>query len=252
MSDITVSIIAEQMGKDLENLAPQVEAELNHAVESLANAAYAAIIAKIQSMDLDPKNRADYLKGLDFVSLNKSSWLISLDGDWANKLEKGFESYSIKDELLKSEKTVQVGSRAGKPWVRVSKDGNKYAAVPFQHRPHGGKSPSLASEIKKIMVANRSGEMQSMSKIFKDSFGKPIHGEVARVKEVPNNPNLSGLVKYQQVGKNGKVSSIYMTYRMVSENSDGWQHPGFEGYQLFKEAEDYVETELKNILSTLL
>jgi len=252
--DIEVKLIAEELGKSLKNIAPQVQAELEQAVGNLANAAYAAMVAKVQGMSLDPKNRQAYLKALKFENLGDATWLIYLDGEWAQKLEEGFGAYSIKDQLLKSTKTVEVGSRSGQPWVRKSKKGSKYAAVPFEHKPFSGEkmAGNLADDISKILVKNRMGEDQPITKIFKDLEGKPIAGKVAVGGEHPTNPNLTGLTKYQSVSDSGKVSSIYMTYRMVSENSTGWTHPGHGGYQLFKEAEEYVQTELKNILNTLL
>lgn len=251
--DIEVKFIADQLGKDLANIAPQVQAELEQAVGNLAQAAYSAIVAKVQGMSMDPKNRQDYLRALKFQDLGDATWLIFLDGDWASKLEEGFGSYSIKDVLLKSTKTVEVGSRAGLPWVRKSKDGTKFAAVPFEHKPFSGEkmAGNLGDDIKKILAKNRAGVEQPITEIFRDLGGKPIQGKVATANNV-GVPNLEGLTKYQFVHESGKVSSVYMTYRIVSENSPGWQHPGHKGYQLFKEAEQYVETELKNILNTLL
>lgn len=251
--DIEIKMIADQLGKSLENMAPQVEAELHAAVENLANAAYAAMVSKIQSMSMDPKNRQDYLKALKFQDLGDSTWLIYLDGEWATKLEEGYGPYSIKDALLASEKVVGVGSRSGQPWVRKRKDGKKFAAVPFEHKPMSGEKMSgdLSQDIKSILVKNRAGKEQAITKIFKDLEGKPLSGKVA-VGGKHENPNLSGLTKYQFVHPSGKVSSVYMTFRIVSEDSQGWQHPGHPGYQLFEEAEKYVQGELKNILNTLL
>jgi hypothetical protein len=107
--------------------------------------------------------------------------------------------------------------------------------------------------------------MQSITKTFEDISGKPIAGKVATASEADIDmaamahergdakwKNLEGLTKYQHVSDSGKVSSIYMTYRMVGEDSKGWVHPGHKGYQLFKEAEEYVNAELKNILKTIL
>lgn len=252
--DLELKLIADQLGKDLENLAPQIESELQKAIESIANTVYASMIAKVQSMNLDPKNRADYLRALKFENLGEGTFLIYLDGSRAQTLEDGHESYSIKDALLKSDKIVQVGSRSGLPWVRTSKANKKYAAVPFEHHPFSGHKASgnLGEDIKKLLVRNRAGKDQPITKIFKDLGDKPIHGKVATVGKVEDQPNLSGLTKYQFVHDSGKVSSIYMTYRMVSEDSTGWQHPGSDGYQLFKEAEEYVENEMKNVLQTLL
>ena len=251
--DIEVKLIADQLGKSLENIVPQVQAELEQAVENLANAAYAAIISRVQGMSMDPKNRADYLRALKFQDLGDATWLIYLDGDWPKKLEEGFGAYNIKDVLLKSTKTVEVGSRAGQPWVRKNKDGKKFAVVPFEHKPFSGEkmAGNIGEDIKKILVKNRAGEDQPITKIFKDLDGKAIHGKVATAQNV-GVPNLEGLTKYQFVHDSGKVSSMYMTFRIVSEESTGWKHPGHSGYSLFKEAETYVESELKNIINTLL
>lgn len=253
MADISLKVKAEALGKSMENLAPQVEEEINSAVKNLATAAYTAMTAKIQSMSMNVKNRKDYLSALKFKDLGDDSYLIYLDGDWANKLENGFGSYSIREMLLKSQKIVGVGKRAGEPWVRKAKDGHKYAAVPFEHKPHAGATGDLAADIKAMMVKGSNGQVQSMSKIFKNAEGKPINGKVASA--LPGDTpvaNLQGLTKYQSVSPTGKVSSIYMTYRMVSENGKDWIHPGHKGYLLFKEAEEYVEKEMDNILNTLL
>lgn len=253
MSDISLKIRAEALGKSLENLAPQVEAEINQAVQNLANAAYTAMVAQIQARSMSEKNRKDYLKGLKFQALGNDEYLIYLDGEWANKLEKGFGSYSIRDVLLKSTKIVGVGKRAGEPWVRTAKDGHKYAAVPFEHKPHVNPSGDLASDIKKMMAKGVNGQVQSISKVFKNAEGKPISGKVATVaKGDAPHPNLEGLTKYQHVHSSGRVSSVYMTYRMVSEAGKDWIHPGHDGYQMFKEAQDYVEKEMDNIINTLL
>lgn len=250
MSDISFKVKAEALGKQLENISNLVEEEINEAVKNLAHAAYANITAKLQQMNVNSNNRKDYLKGLDFEDIGDDSYLITLDGDWANKLEKGFGAYSIRDVLLKSSKIVGVGKRSGEPWVRKAKDGHKYAAVPFEHK-RSNPTGDLAKDIKNLMGTGISGAVQPISKIFKNPDDKPIHGKVATVKDAEN-PRLKGLVKYQYVHESGRVSSLYMTYRMVSENGKDWTHPGFHGYHLFKEAQDFVEKEMDNIIKTLL
>lgn len=253
MSDISFKIRAEQLGKQMENLAPQVEEEINQAVKNLAHAAYTSMTAKVQSMSISDKSRKDYLKALKFQNLGDDSYLIYLDGEWANKLEQGYGSYSIRDALLKSKKIVGVGSRSGESWVRTAKDGHKYAAVPFEHKPHANPTGDLGRDIKNLMAKGVNGQVQSIGTVFKNAEGKPISGKVATVsKSDATTPNLAGLTKYQHVGAGGKVSSVYMTYRMVSENGKDWVHPGSNGYQLFKEAEEYVQKEMDNIIQILL
>lgn len=253
MSDISLKVRAEALGKDIEKLAPQVEEELNQAVKNLAQAAYTAMTARVQKMSMNEKNRKDYLKGLKFSDLGDDSYLIFLEGDWANKLEKGFGSYSIREQLLKSQKIVQVGSRAGEKWVRTAKDGHKWAVVPFEHKPHANPTGDLAKDIKNLMVKGVNGQTQSLDKIFKSPDGKPLSGKVATVgNDEGIAKNLQGLVKYQYVSPSGKASSVYMTYRAVSEAGKDWVHPGHDGYQLFKEAQDFVEKEMDNIILTLI
>ncbi|SRR6266481_261694 len=249
MADLSLKIKAEKLGKSLENLAPLVEEEINNAIKNLANAAYTSMISQIQNMNLDPRNRKDYLSGLKFNKLGNDSYLISLDNAWANKLENGFGGYSIRDELLKSKKIVGVGSRSGLPWVRTAKDGHKYAAVPMRHRVSSGKTGDLGEEIKKMYAQNAKGESQKLTKIFKDVDGNPIKGKVATV---GGEGNLAGLTKFQSISDSGKVSSLYLTFRMVSETGKDWVSKGKKGYHLFKKAEDYVDKEMDNIIATLL
>lgn len=255
MSDIDVKLMAEELGKSIEDLSEKVEQELHAAIENVAQAAHASMIARVQGWSMDPKNRQDYLRALQYAKIDDSSYLIYLDGEWPKKLEEGYPGYSIKDKLLASQKRVKVGSRAGEPWVRTSKEGKKYAAVPFEHKPFSGENSSgnLADDIKKLVAQNMAGKKQSILETFNDLEGRPLTGKVATVsKNSTDVKNLKGLTKYQHVSDSGKVSSIYMTYRMVHQDSPGWQHPGHKGYQLFKQAEEYVERELENIIKTIL
>lgn len=251
MADLSIRISAQKLGKSLENLSKEVEEGIQGAVKNLANTAYASMVAQVQASSMSPTNRQDMLRGLQFMDLGDNTYLIYLDGDWANKLEDGFGSYSIKDELLKSKKKVAVGERAGQDWVRKSKAGKKYAAVPFEHKPYAAQAGDLDSEIKKMKAFNRQGEMQDITQTFFDNFGKPIAGKVASVKNA-DHPFLQGLTKYQHVSESGNVSSIYMTYRMVHQDSPGWQHPGFGGFHFFDKAEQEIEKELENIVKAFL
>ena len=126
--------------------------------------------------------------------------------------------------------------------------------MPFEHKPFSGEkfnSGDLAEEIKKLVSINDRGKKQLLTRTFKDLDGNAIAGKVATITKHAN-PMLSGLTKFQHVGDSGRVSSIYMTFRMVHSDSTGWQSPGFKGYNLFKSAEEYVEKQLANILETLL
>lgn len=251
MSDINIKIKAEELGKSIENLAPDVEAEFDAAVKNLAEAAYAQMVAQVQAQTSNPKNRQDYLRGLKFMELGSNDFLIYLEGDWANKLEDGFPAYDMKKQLLSSTKKT----RSGEPWVKTSKAGKKYASVPFEKKPFS-RDPAmqdLSQKLKQITVENMQGVDQKLTQIFKNAEGKAIQGKVATIKPGDGVPNeLVGVSKYQQVSPTGSVSSVYMAFRTVHEDSDGWQHPGHPGYNLFKQAEEFVESELENIINTVL
>lgn len=257
MADINVKIRAAALGKSLENLAADVQEEFDSAIRDTANAAYASIVAKAQQ-ELN-STRQDYLRGLNFEDLGNNTYLIVLEGDFANALEKGYSGFDVREGMLNSEKIVGVGPRSGQPWVQTGKDGKKFAHVPFEHRPHS-KAPQAADlnqAIKKLTAMNRSGMEQKLTKVFKDASGKPLEGRVASVKKVDGFPQLDGIAKYQKIYKNestGKetVQSIYMTFRTVSENGDSWRHPGFAGLHAFDEAEKWVEEQIDNIIKVLI
>ena len=252
MGDLNISFIAAELGKSLEEASERVIQELNQAVEDLASAAYANISAHIQASQASQQNKQNYLKSLKFEKLGNNSYVIFLEGDWPNKLEEGFGAYDMKETLLKSKKIVGVGPRSGQPWVQTNAEGKKFASVPFEHRPYAAKTGELAADIKTLFAKNRQGKEQKITKTFTDEFGQPIAGKVATASGKGIPPNLQNLTKYQHISEKGRVSSLYMTFRRISEDSSGWQHPGFAGYGYFEKVEQEIERELENILKTLL
>ena len=259
---IDLNIKADDLGLSFENLSSAMESEFNQAISDVAHMVHANIVAKATT-ELSGL-RQDYLKGLSFDKIGENSYVIGLEGEWANKIESGFPSYSIRDAMMKSQKNVEVGSRAGQPWVQRSQaeDNHKYAHVPFEHKPFSkeSKSQNLADAIKKLQARNMSGAKQKLTQIFKDPSGKALQGKVASVKTAEVNgvhyKDLDGLVKYQKTYKNKKgketTQSIYMTYRTVSEVGKDWKHPGYDGLGAFPEAEQAAEAAIDRILKMFL
>lgn len=247
--------------KSLENIAPQVEAELNSAIKDLAYATYASIVAKAQA-DLPFKKQA-YLNSLQFTALDDNSFLISLEGDFANSMESGFPAHDMVISMLKSTKTVDIGSRSGLPWVQNTKPGSKgemphkFAHVPMQRSgvsaPEG--TNNMADAIRQITAVNARGRKQKITSLFKDLEGNPMQGRVAVGRS--DNPLLNNLVKYQKTSKNeetGKTrtTSTYINYRTISENGKPWVNPGYSGLGAFSEAEKDIQQQIDNIIKTLL
>lgn len=243
-----------KLGKSLESVESSLEEETNRAIKDLAFAAYSKIIAKAQA-ELN-STRQDYIKNVQFQELSDNTFLISLEGDWAAALEDGFPSYNLTEKLLKSKKTVEIGSRSGNPWVQESKKGNKFAHVPIQRNPFtkAPKGANMVEAIQQMTAMNAQGRKQKITKIFTDSQGMPLEGKVAIGKS--ENPLYNQLVKYQKIYKNdaGKetVQSIYINFRTISEAGKPWIHPGYTGIHAFDDAEKYIIQQIDNIISNLL
>ena len=251
MADFNVKIRAEELGKAFAEIGEQLEQELNGAVADLAHGAYAKIAADAQAGISNSEFRQEYIKGLQINEIGNGAWLVTLDGTWANKLEEGYDGYDMKNTLLSSNKTVSVGPRAGQPWVQRNQEGGKFAHVPIQKTPTSKEAgKNLEQDIQKVMATNADGRRQRINKVFRDATGKPIEGKVAS--GVSDNPLINKITKYQKVGKSGTVSSTYINFRTIGENSSGWRHPGHDGYKFFEQAEEWVAAELDNIIETLL
>ncbi len=251
-TEIDIQIVIDDT-KVPEKMTDKVDEIMQQAIKDVAQGAYANIIAQAQAGL--KSTRQDYLKGLSFTKLSDNEYLITLDGTFANALETGFAPYDMREKMLQSKKIVEIGPRSGEPWVQQGKKG-KFAHVPFQQQPFS-KAPEaqdMAQLIKKVEVTNARGRKQKITSIFKDISGKALEGEVARA---PKGSDLAGLVKYQKIYENAKTGKkrtegIYILYRTISENSPGWQHPGFSGLLAFSKTEEWVRKELENILKSFL
>lgn len=250
--DISIDIESGDLKNELENLSEELEAELKEQIKTTAHAAYAHIMAEAQSKLTSA--RPDYIKALSFDQIG-DDFIISLEGNWPEMLEEGFGAFDLRETLLTSTKTVKVGQRAGNPWVRTSKEGHRYAAVPYSHQPFStAPGNDLASALRQLRAKNQEGSNQLLTRVFKDPMGRPLEGKVATVKKA-GHPLLDGIVKYQKNYKNKKgkntTQSLYVTYRMITENPEkvqNWIHPGYGGLHAFDDAERFVREEIAKII----
>ena len=255
MADINIHIQAEALGLSLEGIGKELEAQIKQAVSDLATASYNAMVAQAQEEFGNARERQEYLRSLKIDTIGPDTYMIHLDGEWANRLENGAPSTAMNPIMLASSKIVQIGSRAGKPWVRRAKDGHKYAAVPMEHKPFSKEKNNMAmgKAIQGIMTKNASGSLQKITQIFKDIDGNPVIGKAAVATEVDTPiANLQGLTKYQYQSESGKMSSVYMTYRTISEIGKTWMTAARPGHYIFEDAEKEIRTQMDNILRTLL
>jgi len=250
MSNLSIKLASSKLGKSLEGLSQKLEAELNQAVGDLANVAFASMQAQIQKMK-SGTNKDSMKSALEFINLGSNAFLITLSDPLAKKLDDGYPGFDMKSGMLNSNSKVSKGSRKGQNWVQRSEDGTKYAYVPFDQtavvkKPTG----DLMADIKALSAVNRQGKQQKLTSLFKDDFGRPVQGKVAVA--TSDNSKLNQMTKFQHTDESGKTFSMYMTWRVISEKSNGWRHPGFKGYKIFEQVENWVGQELDKIVKELL
>lgn len=256
MADFDLYTLAEELGKEITFIAQEVITEVEASIKELAHTAYSSILVGIQDHSTSPEQRKQYEDALSITPI-PNGYIITLDAPQASKLEDGQDKFDLKPGMLASTKTVSAGSRAGQPWVQKGAEGQRYARVPFPKKASVLEKPSgnLINDIKQLTAQNLKGRKQKLTRTFKDLSGRPVSGFAASVKpDAATHPHLQGVVKYQTLGKEDRVSSSYIVFRTVSDNSpeESWQHKRKQGFGLFLEAEKYVQQELERIVETLL
>lgn len=214
-----------------------------------------------------------YRDAISFNKVSENQCELKLDGS-ASHLELGYPAYDMKPGMLNSTAIVKIGKRAGQAWVRKSKEGYRWAVVPFEqstkaanpgHPLHGapvqigqpGQTTmgNLAADLKKLTGMSRG---QSGGRYTNNGDLWAFISDTGRIKEkdIPGgiNPLLEGLTKSSaQVGK--KNVSQYNTFRVVSENPTAkgkWKHPGFAGVNIFKDLESWMRGQMEIIVRQTL
>ena len=140
---------------------------------------------------------------------------------FANMVEYGMKSFSIKDALMASEK------------AKVSADGVKYMTVPFPVA-----TPRKASQGKMASKFGGREMTEEMHKVIKS--GGRISGKLKSGQEV------SGLSRYVTQQRH----SQYGIFIRVSEKSKGWIHPGVAASPVFPNVIKEVNKRVQEIISS--
>lgn len=230
MSNLKFSINAEEMASLFGDLKKEVEAALTDGVQRLASMTHAKTLEHAQS-ELT-STRKKYTDALSFEEIEKGVWVVSLD-ESALFIEEGRKSGSMVDDLLRNN-------------AKVSKDGNRYKAIPFEH----SKPPSQQTPKAKEITDQIKRELRSVGVPFKkieyNPDGSPRIGKLHKF-DFPSNkpsamashPALSGLTIYQHKTSGGNIRRDIMTFRMVSDKSKAegkWHHPGLEARKFMDKA----------------
>jgi hypothetical protein len=143
---------------------------------------------------------------------------------FAKMIEEGVKSWSIKDALLKSEK------------AKMSKDGVKYIIIPFP-----------------VAAPRKKGQGKQLSSFGGRTMTSDVYSIVKNGGKAPagtmstSGKDISGLSKWESQ----KYHGGYGIFRVVSEKSQGWIHPGAGARPIFGSVNEYVQRRIGEIVSEL-
>lgn len=168
-------------------------------------------------------------------------------------IEEGLPARNLKDVLLKS------------PKAKTGKNG-KYMSIPFKH----DKAPSQQTPIANSITGTLRAELKQRGIPYKplerDAAGNVRTGKIhsnmnlgglqrgaTEINPAWKNPALKGTNIYQHDKGGGRFGKDIMTFRTISENSEGWNAPALEGGHFLDEASTWAETQWEsNILPDIL
>ena len=235
MSEINIKLIAEQLGKDIENISEQTQKAIQTAIEQLSLNAYNE--AQRLAMQRLNTTRENYLNSLKYEKLEDNLYVVYLDPNnaQANHTESGYSGFDLKPGLLNGPKS------------RKTKTG-RMNIIPLASQPYS-KQPTSRQIVTDIRSAIKKIEKdKSISKITKDiNQGKmtTYKGKVPGI--------ISGLTKITKQYKKTQQST-YLLFRAVSSNSDpsSWIHSGYSGCHVFRDVEKFVKENIDKIIKSIL
>lgn len=231
----------------IEDFKKDLQTELNQAVENLAD----MTLEKTLELAKEKLHTTMHIYQENLSSRKESNgvYIVSLDQK-AMFLEEGLpDNFDMKPGLLKEAKT--------------SKEGHKYAVVPFKHDTKPSqttpKAQDLINQVKRVLKQ----ENIPFKKIEKDKNGSPRIGllhkidiDSARPTAKASTPALQGLRIYQNKDEKGKVSRGIFTFRTVTDGPKGvdkFFHPGLDAHQFMDKAFEWaVDTFDREIMPELV
>jgi hypothetical protein len=211
----------------------EVKAALDEAVKSLAAMTHAHVV-ETANKELS-STRKKFLDNLGFEEISSGIWVVSVD-EPALFIEDGRKAGPMHEDLLKN-------------GAKVSKDGHRYRAIPFEHsKPDSqmsgfaqGMKAKIRSELKKAGVPFKKIEYNAdgsprLGALHRFNFSSPEPSQKA------SHPALSGVTIYQTKTPSGGVRRDILTFRVISEKRmDKWHHPGLQPKDFLGRALQWAE-----------
>jgi hypothetical protein len=235
-----LEINAEEMASAFGELAQDVETALNDAVRLASSMTYAK--ASEMAAEKLQSRRKIFQDALSYEQAAPGIWVVSL-AESALWIEDGLSAHSMIDDLLRHN-------------PKVSKDGNRYKAIPFEHSKPESQQSTKAQEITKLVKQELKRRREPLKKIAMNPDGTPklgrvFHENIASPFPSPkaSHPVLHGLSIYQRKGSNGKVQRDVLTVRIVSDKQKAegkWYHPGLEAVKIIDQVFEWISAEFDN------
>lgn len=214
-----------------------IKHELSNLMFEGASVIEADYLERIQSSSLPNGFKQKYIDSVNvFSDLNNDGLpIITIEGGGNIQsiiIEKGMKSFDMKKGLLSGKK------------VKTSPTGVKYVTVPFEQKTPSAMSKQMPKEV--YSQAKKLGYGKSLKDMTVKGFGKL--SKIGRKSNLKNKTtHKSG--KYEGLTKVGrKGHAQYFTFRRVTENSDGWIHPGFKATPVFPNVVETTQRTLKMLL----
>lgn len=174
--------------------------------------------------------RREYKKAMDMERIDSNIVVFKLlptESGLAMMIEDGASSWDMKENFSKSDKR------------KIKPDGGWYLTIPFRHATTEalGESMTFANKmpakIEKIVKAK-----QGKSLLPSDLPAKYRKIGINKTSKYKHKAAIYAGLKRFEVGSGSEKRGSYMTFRRVSDNSDGgaFIHPGFTAKKLMEKA----------------
>ena len=242
-----------------QELDTELTDELAKAAQSLAIQADAKI--REWATERLHARRQPFLDGLSVEQINKNTFAVVIDKK-AVWIEDGSPPHSMLEDLLSSSKAKTTKSGPNK--------GKKYLIVPFKQSKPQSQSSDRQKQLMKVLkkaLVKRNISSSTSSNLDRNSDGSPklglVHsfdvatpslqerrrsarkGETARTETPEGRSFLQGVRVYQKevTDKKGakSVQRSIFTFRVASQDSTGWNHPGNRPQNFLEEAHAWVQ-----------
>lgn len=237
MADLKFELDIDKLSETFGNLKEKIKDDLKSGVEGLATMTHAKTL-ELSRDELGSLSQM-YSENVEFSNPEDNLWVVTLKST-AMWIEEGRKS-GFMEELLNGKS------------AKTTKDGKKYAVIPFKHNQNptrqSAKAKELAGQIKQALRQRGI----NWKKIEYGADGSPRVGrlhsfnlDTARAKPQHKAPLTHGISVYQTKTGDGSVRRDVMTFRIIHEdhkNEGLWKHPGREGSNILDKAFDWAMNE---------